>query len=406
MVFSFFKKPPEKMVARPAAVPRSTKIPDPLPAPGIADVAEDLAPGSLSASSAPAADAPASLDSADFVFSESSPDFQIEGDIDPVDAQAEEAAILFANGQDEAVRRVLENAVSIHRAGPGERLWLMLFDVYQMSGKKAPFEALEIEYAQSFEKSPPGWRDKFRAQSKAIELAASILLFRGDLTGDNGAAFDDLRQSLEKNPRLRLDLSKVARLDAQGCSRLLSLLQQARKARHELDLLGRDSLADLLEARIECGRAEDQGCWLLFLELCQLQGRFEAFEEAAINYAVTFEVSPPSWEPRVAVPEALLPMVEAKPGDDAAGAYALRGDIKASRFIDLPAHAKAHDPLLIDCATLTRIDFISAGALLNVLTTIRRSGKQIVFRHPNHLVAELFGIVGLKAVATIVPEKY
>ena len=55
---------------------------------------------------------------------------------------------------------------------------------------------------------------------------------------------------------------------------------------------------------------------------------------------------------------------------------------------------------------LTRIDFISAGALLNVLTAIRRTGKQIVFQHPNHLVAELFGIVGLKAVATIIPAKY
>ena len=71
------------------------------------------------------------------------------------------------------------------------------------------------------------------------------------------------------------------------------------------------------------------------------------------------------------------------------------------RFGDLPAYASTHDPVLIDCAGLTRMDFISAGALLNVLTTVRNSGKQIVFRHPNHLVAELFGVVGLKSVATI-----
>ena len=55
---------------------------------------------------------------------------------------------------------------------------------------------------------------------------------------------------------------------------------------------------------------------------------------------------------------------------------------------------------------LTRIDFISAGALLNVLTTVRRRGKQIVFRHPNHLVAELFGVVALKAVASIIFAKH
>ena len=58
--------------------------------------------------------------------------------------------------------------------------------------------------------------------------------------------------------------------------------------------------------------------------------------------------------------------------------------------------------MLIDCEALIRIDFISAGALLNVLTTVRRQGKQIVFRHPNHLVAELLGVVGLRAVAAII----
>jgi anti-anti-sigma regulatory factor len=65
-----------------------------------------------------------------------------------------------------------------------------------------------------------------------------------------------------------------------------------------------------------------------------------------------------------------------------------------------------HDPLIIDCSAVTRIDFISAGALLNVLSTVRRSGKQIIFRHPNHLVAELFGVVGLRAVAEVVFAKH
>lgn len=412
MVFSFFKKPPEKMVARPAAVPRSTS------STSSTNSAEPSAPptsdGVVRAEPVPAnsdaladlADAvPGAPEFSDFVFSESAPNFQIEADIDPLDAQAEEAAILFANGQDEAVCAVLEKAVGIHREGPAERLWLMLFDFYRLSGRRGPFEALGIDYARAFEKSPPGWRDRSAAPAKLAELAIPVVLFRGELCGENTAAFDELCRGVEKNAGLRLDLSKVSRFDTQGCARLMAALQQAKRAGHELDLLGRDALAARLEARIECGRAEDQDCWLLFLELCQLQGRFDAFEEAAINYAVTFEVSPPSWEKRAAHPEPLRQVPIA--GDDvAAGAYALRGEVKSSRFGDLVAHAEAHDTLVIDCARLTRIDFISAGALLNVLTTIRRSGRQIVFRHPNHLVAELFGIVGLNAVATIVAEKY
>lgn len=62
----------------------------------------------------------------------------------------------------------------------------------------------------------------------------------------------------------------------------------------------------------------------------------------------------------------------------------MHGDIKGLRFGDLPAYAGVHDPVLIDCSDLMRIDFVSAGMLLNVLSTVRDGGKQIVFRHPNH----------------------
>ena len=35
-----------------------------------------------------------------------------------------------------------------------------------------------------------------------------------------------------------------------------------------------------------------------------------------------------------------------------------------------------------------------------------QSGKPIIFQHPHHLVAELFSIVGINAVATIVFAKF
>jgi anti-anti-sigma regulatory factor len=234
-------------------------------------------------------------------------------------------------------------------------------------------------------------------------------LFKGELLGDNDAGFDVARQAMEKNAKLRLDFSKVKSLDAGGCGRLLALLQLARKNKREIELLGRDNIGALVEERVETGRAEDGECWLLLLELLQLQGQQEAFDDAAINYAVTFEVSPPSWEAkRVAAAEPAPKMASAAAAEEGlmSEAYQARGDIKASRFNDLPAFAEVHDPVIIDCSAVTRVDFISAGALLNVLNTVRRSGKQIVFRHPNHLVAELFGVVGLRAVAEIVFAKH
>lgn len=402
MVFSFFKKAPEKMVAKPAAVPRPKE--------------GNAAPAA--ATDAKAATTPAdsvgenkkltesSIEFSDFVFSESAPDFQIEGDVDPVDAAAEEAAVLFANGQDEAVRVVLDNAVREHLAGQGERLWQMLFDLYRLLGQKAPFEALAIDFVRAFEKSPPTWRDASLARGKAKtgESAAGSLLFRGELIGDNAAAFEAVQQALDKNPKLCLDLSKVKSADTGGCRLLLECLQRAKKARREIELLGRESVLSLIEGRVEVGVPENQECWLLLIELLQLQGQHDAFEEAAINYAVTFEVSPPSWEAqRVAVPESAVPALE--PASDAEF-YALVGEVRSSRFTDLAAYAEVHNPVVIGCGTLRRMDFISAGALLNVLSSVKRTGRQVVFHHPNHLVAELFGVVGLTAVAAIVFEKH
>lgn len=404
MVFSFFKKPQEKMVAKPAAAPRP-RAEDAAAPPEEKTAA--VPPSGAGAAPQPDLDTP--LDFSDFEFSESPPDFHVEADVDPIDADVEQAAVLYANAQDDAVRALLEDAVRVHNFGPGERLWMMLFDLYRLTGQKAAFEALEIDYARAFEKSPPTWRDRSRTATaaKPAPVPGSVL-FAGEMTGDNDAGFDAAMQALEKSPRLRLDLSRVTTIDAAGCNRLLTLLQKARKMKREVELLGRDNLGALLEPCVETGRAESPDCWLLLLELHQLQGRQDAFEELAVDFAVTFEVSPPSWEAqRVAAAEAPPAAAEAPASDVAAPeAYALLGEIKAARFTDLPAFADAHDLVVVDCAGITRIDFVSAGVLLNVLTTVRRSGKQIVFRHPNQLVAELFGVVGLKAVAEIIPAKH
>ncbi len=125
----------------------------------------------------------------------------------------------------------------------------------------------------------------------------------------------------------------------------------------------------------------------------------------ALNYAVTFEESPPSWETtRVAAPEPEIP-AEVPASGEMGDVYLLQGEVKASRFADIASFAENRDAVQIDCSGLKRLDFISAGALLNALTSIRRSGKKIVFLHPNYLVAELLCIVGLTAVATIVFAK-
>jgi len=416
MVFSFFKKPPpEKMVAKPAAAPPRPKAETPAPAAPGESADAQRPPEDDSALPAVSPGEPESLDfttASDFGdLSETPGDIHVESDIDPIEAEIEQAAVLYANAQDDLARTMLEGAVQAHPYGPGERLWLMLFDLHRLTNRRAAFDALSLDYAKAFEKSPPAWRNAqpAKAAAKPAPAAAGAVLFKGELTGDNDAAFAALDQAVDKNPKLRVELGKVAQIDDLGAERLLGVLAKARKDKHEIELAGRDTLAQLIESRIETGRREESGCWLLLLELYQLMGRQDAFEEMAINYAVTFEMSPPSWEPKrvaAAEPKPVLALAgDAPDEDDGVRAYAPKGDLKAERFSDLQGFVEKLDPVVLDFSAVIRIDFISAGTLVNLLTGIKRKGKRILIRHPNHLVAELLGVVGLRAVADIEFEK-
>lgn len=408
MVFSFFKKSEKKMPVRPAAPGRPSEDRTSVPA-AVDDKVKSATSrpvAGLQKADLPFAtpvaptDAPP-LELSEFVFSEAAPEYQVEVDVDPIDAEAEEAAMLYANAQDRAVRMLLENSIHTHRNVAGERLWLMLFDFFRLTGQKAAFESLEIEYAQCYEKSPPVWRDVAAVPARA-KTATGTVLFKGELTADNDAAFDLLRQAVDKNTQLRVDLSKVRRVDGTGCERLLTILSQARKGRREVELLNRDHLTALLDAQVVAGAPENRGCWLLRLEFFQLRGELEAFEELAINYAVTFEISPPSWEPERVKDSGKEPLSITALDEVSTETYVIKGEVKSSRFADLLAYAAANDPVVIDCAAVTRMDFVSAGSLLNVLATVKRTGREIIFRHPNYLVAELFRVVGLSGVAQIV----
>lgn len=410
MVFSFFKKPPpEKMVAKPAAAP-----PRPKPAEAPSTDSRPLPEGASQPPPGGAQEeAPRELPSLDFTspsqfsdLSETPGDIHVETDIDPIQADVEQAAILYANAQDEAARAMLEYAVQANPFGPGERLWLMLFDLYRLTNQRAPFDALSLEYARAFEKSPPVWRNAHGAKpapKAAAPAPAGTVLFKGELTGDNDAAFAALDQAIEKNPKLRVELTKVKAVDDLGAERMLGVLAAVRKKKAEIELVGRDALAALIEARIETGRREESGCWLLLLELYQLMGKQEAFEDMAINYAVTFEMSPPSWEPKrvaAAEPKPVRAPAADQPAEEAE-AYTPKGDLKSERFADLPGFAGKQEMLVLDFSAVTRIDFVSAGTLVNLLTAVKRQGKRSVVRHPNRLVAELLGVVGIAAVADI-----
>ena len=71
----------------------------------------------------------------------------------------------------------------------------------------------------------------------------------------------------------------------------------AQDARHALAVAASSFFTVLPEAAPTGVRDADPAFWQLRLDALRMANRPDQFDEAAIDYCVTYEVSPPSWEP-------------------------------------------------------------------------------------------------------------
>ena len=404
MAFSLFgKKPPPEPAARkktppPArpAAPKPAVEPAPAPPKEELESLDFTAPGAIEAHEEDT-DTPGH-----FEISESS------STLHPV---VEEAAILFANGQDEAALGALETAADAGGlAAAADQVWAMLFDLYQVLGKREVFDKRALEYSMKYEKSPPTWVEPAR-QSLGPALTTGGTAFVA-FTGLLGETADKQIKQLEKiivgHPVARVEFGKLQGVDTLGAEMLLKAMRAARKRKCELVMSGPDKLAELIRGKIEVGKPEDETLWMLLLELYQHMAQQEPFEEWAVNYAVTFEVSPPSWESR---PPPKAPVANTVPAKEAAEAdvFPLAGEMYSAgsdAFRQLVDFAMGREQVLIDCSELKRMDFVSAGLFLNTLTNLQITGSGVTIRNPNQLIYALFGVLGINQVAHVERRKF
>ena len=323
-------------------------------------------------------------------------------------AVVEEAAILFANAQDQSALAVLLQAVHEDDAGKVARqVWLMLFDMYQHLGMKKEHEERALAFAAKFERSPPTWIEQ-QAKTIAATLKAggsSVVEFGDVLDARITAQIDQMRQIAGKSPAVRLDLDKLAAVDATGCRILLQCLQQLRRGGTSVAFSGEGRFVALLAAQATAGDlSTDQAVWLLLLEVYQMLGLQDAYEEAALNFAITYELSPPAWEPAAVVPQTLQSPAGASPAPLSEQVMRLTGEITGADCGTLKAvvdYAAGCNPVVIDFSAVARVDFANAGQLLNTFSKLHQAGKAVKIRGANELILALFGVMGVQAVTGI-----
>lgn len=361
------------------------------------------------------------------------------------DPELDEAVIAFANADFTQCERSLQGIT----APGGSRqqhaeTWLVLFDLYRATGQQQRFETLAVDYAQAFGWSAPQWFSLPRLVAEAAaeerpRASGTASRQPGDIGWVCPAHLDidavaRLRsQTLQMPLPWVFDWGALRAIDAEAAMQLSMLFRLWAGQALEMRWVHGEQLFGVLGEAAPTGvRDADPAFWLTRLDALRLANRADQFDETAIDYCVTYEVSPPSWEParcRVRIGGASgqstrtppLSMVsevstsfhETNIADDSAQGPAqahvelsgqLVGDIGGT-LVQLDGQLGAAGLVSVSCARLIRVDFIAAGDLLNWVLAKRNENRSVHFVDAHRLVALFFGAMGINEHAKVSVRK-
>jgi hypothetical protein len=352
------------------------------------------------------------------------------------DPELDEAVIAFANAEFDLCEQSLMRltAAGGPRAQHAET-WLVRFDLYRAIGQQQKFESLALEYAQQFGWSAPQWysmpklvadASASEAQSAHPQLDALVGWVCPEVLDADGVSHL-ASKTLQLPLPWVLDWSALKHIDAEGASRLSELFRAWIVQPMEMRWLGGDHLVDILREAAAVGmRDVDPSYWQLRFDTLRMVNRADQFDEAAIDYCVTYEVSPPSWEragckvrvsnangedaslQRSAISDMSTGFAESQLLEDANQVVTGTVDLAGQLVGDISATLKKLDHDLasatlinVSCARLIRVDFIAAGDLLNWVLARCGERRKVNFIDAHRLVALFFGAMGINEHARI-----
>lgn len=331
----------------------------------------------------------------------------------------DQAVMDFANGDDTAAETSLREAISDCAEKDAEKeLWLALFDLFRASRQTGKFEALVVDFVSRFQTSAP-MLDDLPATPGGSE-APKAAGHRSTITFSNPLDMPQanrLSKLLAGAPAaLELDFTNVSTIQADTLAEMARIWHELNATACSLKIRGTTELLALCAAQAQPMQGDaDANWWALRLEVLRLLGDQDTFDAAALDYCVTYEISPPTWEqtkvkldregsdvpapgPSAGQNAASGPPSTLGPGSTRSAQLQLSGEILGSTntfLAGLDQAAKVHDQLSISLRNLQRIDFSSAGALLNWAMLQRGNGKTIQLTGVHRLIAGLFSILGL-----------
>ncbi|MES3003291.1 MAG: STAS domain-containing protein, partial [Pseudomonadota bacterium] len=370
--------------------------------------------------------------------------FAIDVDEFAHDPELEEASIRFANGDDAGAEAGLMEVLGPQGARiDHDETWLTLFDLYRASGQQDRFETAAIDFAGRFGRSAPQWISFPEAVGRMQATPAAAP--SGTQQAANWtcpATFGTQTLAAmtaamgRTQPPWRLSWVKLNTIDESAVDGLTKLFTQWAGQPVQLRFIGADNLEKVLKNSTPSGdKGVNPAWWRLRMEVLRVMHRPDEFELVALDYCVTYEVSPPSWDSarceykplqddgsyvsgHTIIGEAFRDSLSSGMSTGYSDTHAaglnsqmanistveLAGQIigDATEALDLLENKlMGADVMVISCARLIRIDFSAAGTLLNWVTARQAEGRQVQFVEVNRLVAAFFNVIGISEHARV-----
>jgi len=352
------------------------------------------------------------------------------------DPELEEAAIRYANGDDVGAESVLQAAVlqdAFLEALEG-RLAALL-DLYRGGGQQANFERTALDYAQRIGRSAPMWTPTRVLQFGDTQAVRAGPPDATTIRWDCPTDLDEL--GVERlgffggsgSTVHLLDWTSVERITGPAVIAFSRLVAQWCSQPLVFSFVGVEKLLAVLQDLAVAGdRQVPQPVWLLRMELLRLLRHHDDYERVALDFCITYEISPPAWRAPLChlvektfasgnEQESFETTLMADDMTPALGTdlvpetsdvlYSLSGELMGDINVmvaELELRPKPEGIWVIACEQLVRVDFSAAGALLNWVAKAQADGAAIEFQQVPRLVAAFFNLIGISDYARVVPR--
>ena len=353
------------------------------------------------------------------------------------DPELEEAAIRFANGDDHGAESSLISALrrGVADASTAFNWAAALMDLYRATQNRERFDWAIVEFAHLWDERVPRWDVVQLNTAFGAETTLAAPFVPEPVAGEYVEAdpmwscpqfldvqgMEALRLVLSTQPMpWTLDWTALERIDAPAMPLLSGLFASLCDEPVSLRFAGASQLLTALQFLTpSANRSVDSAWWIVRLNVLRALQCLDDFELVALDYCITYEVSPPAWAPARcdysavhfrSAHAASADFVSTSPmgvGSVTLTSQELRGVVAGDTTALLAGLDSARDQsnnIVISCRFLVRVDFSAAGTILNWVVSRQAEGCMVQFQDVHRLVAAFFNVIGISEHARVVPR--